>query len=180
LSELQTVSTTIGILAACVSVVIGVVNQIVSRQRTEKTEQLTLETRQAQLFMQIYNRWNTPDIQKAYGTWRYLLYPQIQDVTDYQEKVLNERAKGNLEPWLSGQLLGTYFEGLGMLVKKGLVDIDWVEDLFSNRIKFFWEAGAPIFEMRRQQLHDPKLYDSIEFLYNEMKKREQEQTNPST
>jgi hypothetical protein len=54
---------------------------------------------------------------------RFRLLPTIQDFNDYREKVLNERVKGNLEPWLSAQLLATYFEGLGALVKKGLVDI---------------------------------------------------------
>jgi len=70
LSELQTLSITIGILSACVGVVIGVVNQILSRRRVEKTQQLTLETRQAQLFMQVYSRWTTKEMTSAYGLTR--------------------------------------------------------------------------------------------------------------
>ena len=71
MSELQTVSITIGILTAYISVIMGVVSQILSSRRTEKTEQLALETRQAQLFMNVYNRWTTKEMTTAYGLVRY-------------------------------------------------------------------------------------------------------------
>ena len=123
--------------------------------------------------MNVYNRWNTRDIQMAYGHTRFLLLPQIKDFTDYQRLVLKERAEGNLEPWYHGQILITYFEGLAMLVKRGLIDIEMVEDLFANRINWYWDNFKAIAHTRRTQLRDPKMYDSVEYLYNELKKREQ-------
>jgi len=110
----------------------------------------------------------------AYGHSRYLLLPQIKEFSDYERLVLNEMAKGNLTPWFHMQILVTYFEGLAMLVKRGLMDMEVVEDLFANRIIWYWEAMKDIFYTRRSQLRDPKMYDSIEYLYNELKKREKQ------
>lgn len=39
--------------------------------------------------------------------------------------------------------LGTYFEGIGVLVKRNLVDPSMVDDLMSGRFIDFWEAMGP-------------------------------------
>lgn len=182
--DIQTLSITVGILTACITVIIGVISFVKSNRRAEEqraltlqTQQQALETRQAELFMNVFNRWNARDVQMAYGNTRFRLIPQIKDFSDYQQKVLDERAKGNLEPWFNIQLIATYMEGLGMLVKRGLIDIELVEDLFSNRIKWYWENFfTTIGNIRRKQLNDMKLYDSAEYLYHELKQREQRST----
>ncbi|MCW4040323.1 MAG: hypothetical protein NWE83_06195 [Candidatus Bathyarchaeota archaeon] len=156
---------TAAVVITGVSIIIGIILSLHSQKHA-------LETRQAQLFMDVYNRWNTREIQIAYGNERFLILPQIQSFEDYQRLVLDERAKGNLDPWFYGQILITYFEGLGMLVKQGLINIDTVEDLFAGRIIWFWDSFGWICEMRRKQLGDPKLYDSIEYLYDVMKQRQ--------
>jgi len=56
-------------------------------------------------------------------------------------------------------------------VKKGLLDIDLVEDLFSQRIIWFWEEKS-LLEETRQLTNDPTQYDSLEYLYNLMKQRQ--------
>lgn len=70
------------------------------------------------------------------------------------------------------------------MVRQGLVDVAIVEDLFSDRILWFWEdvVGPGMEDMRKAidaQLapgYRPsakQMYDSIEYLYNEIKKRQQ-------
>jgi hypothetical protein len=54
-----------------------------------------------------------------------------------------------------------------------------VEDLFAGRILWFWETFGPICEIRRKQIGDPNMYDSIEYLYNKLKQREQQATTVS-
>lgn len=63
---------TVSIVIAAISVVIGVINSIRSNQKAEEQRQTEIETRQAELFTNIYNRWNTRDIQTAYGNIRHL------------------------------------------------------------------------------------------------------------
>jgi hypothetical protein len=47
-----------------ISIIIGVILSINSRKQE-------LETRQAQLFMQVYGQWTTPEFAKAYAETRY-------------------------------------------------------------------------------------------------------------
>jgi hypothetical protein len=103
--------------------------------------------------------------------------PDVKDYEDYLLKYsIRNGDSNNLEPWIQGNLLSTYFEGLGVLVKKGLIDIDLVEDLFSKRIEWFWETFTPFMQLSRNRQNDVTLYDSIEYLYNEIKKRQQQAT----
>ncbi len=179
MSELQTVSITIGILTACISVVIGVVNQILSTRRAEKqreltqqTQQLTLETRQAQLFMQIYNAWSSADVVKSYGWLRYQ-YPDLEG-----EELFDFAIHPYVpENFMAIHCLNQYFEGITVLVETGLLDVKLVENLFSRRIIWFWERMEKMFMHVRELLNDPTQYDSLERLYNELKKREQQTTS---
>jgi len=185
LSELQTISTTIGILAACISVVIGVVNQILTNRRAEKqrkltlqTQQQALETRQAQLFMQIYNRWNTTEVSKQYGRIRFTY--NIHGWEDYLQLTGYTNGKlENVEAFSDFQTLSQFFEGIGVLVQRGLIDVGLVEDLLANRVIWWWELYQPISEGARKVTGDPKLHNHAEYLYHEMKKRQQQAISSS-
>jgi hypothetical protein len=93
----------------------------------------------------------------------------------------------NLEGFIDVMSLFFFFEGIGVLVKKGLIDIELVEDLFSRRIIWFWENhmalrvdGIRRVDQYRRDMNDPTQYDSWEYLYNLMKEREQQRATPST
>ena len=80
----------------------------------------------------------------------------------------------DLDDYADHQMLGTFFEGLGILVKKGLIDVELVDDLLSQRIIWYWETQVqPIEDMARASLGDSALYDSIDYLYEKMKNRHQ-------
>ena len=49
-----------------------------------------------------------------------------------------------------------------------------IEDLFGGSIARAWEKVRPGIVKARQQLNDPTIYEYFEYLYNEMKKREQQ------
>jgi len=180
MSDLQTVSITVGILTACITVIIGVLSFMKSNRRAEEQRQLTLEaqqealeTRQAQLFMQVYNRWNTRDLQKAYGMVRFQHVLEWNDHDAFMKFIGMPVVKGKswkFEAWSDYQMLITFLEGLGMLVKNKLVDIKLVNDLLADRITWYWEMFKDIAEGSREKLNDPSLYDSTEFLYYEIKK----------
>jgi len=169
LVELQTLSITVGIVTACISVVIAVVNQILSRRRTEKTEQLNLETRQAQLFMQLYDQWKSPEFRKA--IIKMMFHYTWNDVDDFMSKYGYET---NPEVWVDTFIRqATFYEGVGVLVEKGLIDIKLVDRLLHNTILNFWDKMGPIWkELRKNQppSEDP-YYDSTEYLYNLIQKK---------
>jgi hypothetical protein len=63
-----------------------------------------------------------------------------------------------------------FCENLGVLVKRKLVDISLVADLYNVDS---WEELKPWVEETRRRANNPKIYEWFEYLYNEVKKREQ-------
>ena len=146
-------------------IIVGVAYYILNIQDNQRNQQLQLETRQAQLFMQLYNRWSDPDFGKYYGTARY----------KYTEHIF-EILKKSVEPYdpevhTPFHSLGQFFEGMGMLVKKGLINIEYVDELLSYRIVWWWEKMKPMYERERKLMGDPDLYGNTEYLYDEIIKR---------
>jgi hypothetical protein len=170
---------TISIVVAAIGVLIAAINSIISsrraeeqRQHTLETQQHALETRQAQLFMQIYNRWNSKEMTTAYEKLRFVYKKEEWDAM--LENMLNGKNRFDLDQVSTRQMFATFFEGLGMLVKRGLIDVEMVEDLLSNRVIWYWETHVqPYADNVRERLNDPTMYDSLEHLYSMLKQREQ-------
>jgi hypothetical protein len=68
---------------------------------------------------------------------------------------------------------------MGVLLKQGLINISLIDDLLSDRIVLFYEYTNPMRQAGRKIRNNPKLYASVEYLYNEMKKRQQQTTTSS-
>jgi len=65
-----------------------------------------------------------------------------------------------------------FYDQLGRLLQKGLIDIDFLP-LETGQINNAWEKLKPIIEGSRKRFNEPKLGSGFEYLYNELKKREQ-------
>jgi len=130
---------TISIVIAAAGVFIAAINSVYSSREARQQRHTEIQTRQAELFTNIYNRWNSRDIQTAYGNMRHLW--KWDGYEDFLQKY-SIRPPGtakNFESWFHFQILCTYFDGLGLMVKQGLIDIAFVEKLFADRIIWFWE-----------------------------------------
>ncbi len=67
----------------------------------------------------------------------------------------------------------TVFEGMGLLVKKKLVDVNMVDELMLGLITRTWESSfKAIVPEYRERFNWPQAGRSFEYLYNEMKRRE--------
>ena len=66
-----------------------------------------------------------------------------------------------------------FFEGVGLLLRRNLVDIDMVGDYYGDSAVFAWEKLKPLIEGLRKQYNTPRVWEPFEYLYNEMKKRKQ-------
>lgn len=67
-----------------------------------------------------------------------------------------------------------YFEGIGMLLKRNLMDTDFAWDLFGSSYFLAWEKVKPVVEGIRKQSGVADASSFFEYLYNEMKKKEQQ------
>lgn len=160
LIDLQTISTA----SAAIGVVAGVVNWIIRSRKAEKQRQTEIKTRQAQLLMDIYDHFLDPDITEAYSE---LYSRRTDDYDDYARSYIETGS--NIE----FVLVGRYLVGIGVLVKNGLIDVSLVHDLMAWPIMQTWEKYEPIVKGRRVELGFP-LWEDVEYLYDELKKHEEQ------
>ena len=119
---------TFSVVIAAASVVVYVINSIVTTRKAEKM-------RQAQLFMELYN------------TYTAVL---------------------------------AYFEGVGQLVKRKMIDRSLVYDLLSIIAIWIWEKMEPTVKGQRERMKTPRIWEDYEYLYNEMKKYEHQRPELKT
>ena len=154
----------ISIVIAAASVVIGVVGYLQSIKTAERQRQTEIETRQAQLFMEIYDRYNQRELAKAiediHHNWEW------EDYDDFEEKY---GPKTNIDAWTSMIIQARFFDGIGVLVEKGLLDINIVKDLMGGTIIWNWETLESIYKENRKRLKRPDLWSCWEKLYQEIK-----------
>jgi len=60
-------------------------------------------------------------------------------------------------------------EGIGVLVKRGLVDVGFVDDLMSVVVTRFWELTRSAWYVYRVREGDQAMWEYVEYLYNEVK-----------
>ncbi|MFX1351933.1 MAG: hypothetical protein ACFFA1_06920 [Promethearchaeota archaeon] len=144
-------SVSIGI--AAVSVVIGVVFAVLELRNVVKQ-------RQTDLVMRLYSTFGDKEFRNEYNK---ILDLEFQDYDDYVEK-------HGLEGVIA---VGVFFEGIGVLLHRKLIDIGLVTQLFRQSTKLMWERAKPIINGMRKQYDQPRWGEFFEYLYNEMQRREQ-------
>jgi hypothetical protein len=65
-----------------------------------------------------------------------------------------------------------FFDQLGRLLKKGLIDIDLIP-LTYGQVSLTWEKIEPVLEGSKKRYNAPKHGEYAEYLCSELKKREQ-------
>ena len=140
-------------------------------QNSNKTQKQQLETRQAQFFMSVYRdhvtKENISDWTEMVQEWKWT------DYDDYWDKY------GSVHE--SGVKFGSYInrlEGLGVLVKRGLIDANLLYDLNYGSIIMMWNKFLPIIAERRRQANAPHLYCDVEYLYDKIVKIREERGHP--
>ena len=107
------------------------------------------------------------ELQQAY---RRIMSLEFTDAEDFVKRYGNILTlKPEQEAFMSAV---NYFDALGVLVKRGLVDADLIYECWTGDIANFWEKVTPLVERTRKAVNYPFLANA-EYLYNEMKKREQ-------
>jgi len=155
--------TTIFGLTQTLAIIVGVIVALMELRHMRQTRDTELETRQAQLFMQIFTRHFEIDTRKSISLVKKIEY---EDYDDYVEKYGEEN---DPEVYHRINSLGTYYEGIGVLVKRNLVDPSMVDDLMSGRIIDFWEMGGRWIKEYRQRTGDYEAAEHVEYLYNVIK-----------
>lgn len=149
LATLQAVSYIMGSLGVFLAAIYYVFNM-----------RVTLHTRQAQMLMSLYQNWNQPKFQEA---WMDLMSWEWKDYDDFQSKY---GRNSNPDEYSKFSLIGAFFEGLGVFIKRGFIDPKLVDDLMSMYIISFWQKLGSIMYEARERLNSPTMGEYTDYLYN--------------
>jgi hypothetical protein len=160
-----------------VGILVGIIYYIFNMRNSQKNQQMQLETRQAQLFMQIYSRQYDRETRENI---HFVDKIEYENYEDFIEKYGIE----NNPDYLKISSLVTYYEGIGVLVKRKLIDPSIVDDLMSSPIIRVWEKLRGYVEERRERTGHVESAEHVEYLYEIIKairdKQRQESEKPST
>jgi len=92
---------------------------------------------------------------------------EYENYNDYLERYSGKPENTMLK------ILGNYFEGIGILVSKKLVEADIVYNFWGDIIQSSWEKIKPLIADMRKDSGDLNMFVFWEYLYDEMKKRKQ-------
>jgi hypothetical protein len=140
-----------------------------SNRRAEEQRQIEIETRQAQLLMQLYDRYNDAEFRKAVHAVLFQTWDQSTFIEQYP---LIER----YDQFAPTDIVISFFEGIGVLVRRGLVDIALIEDLLQVHTVATWDKMEPIIQGIRRLVGDTRTLRNFEYLYTTIKQREQAPT----
>lgn len=116
--------------------------------------------RQTDLVMRLYSQFSSLEFQKM---WQEIMKREAKDYNAYSHEY------GTAE-FLS---VGIFFEGIGILLRRKLIDIELVDDMFTSPIKLTWEKVKDVTLESRRVRNQPEVFEWFEYLYDEMKKKEQ-------
>jgi len=154
-------------LVAIFGVIAGLSYYVLTVRNNQRNQQLQLETRQAQLFMPIYNKFSELDQMKLMNRLWSIKWIDYDDFVEKYGEPFSEEA--DTEVYASIWSACNYYEGIGVLVKRGLIESSLVDDLISGSIIRTWEEfGTIILEIRVRNNY-PQMYEWFEYLYNEVK-----------
>ncbi len=159
--DIATISTVI----AAISVVVGVVFAILQMRDATKT-------RKTGLIIQL-----NPSLSVSHNEFveaqSKLLSLEYEDYDDFKKKHGEIMSEGEAQKAI--QVMGGYFEGMGFLLHRQLIDIGIVDYLTGGvkGVKMLWDKVKPILEGFHKEYNLPRPFQWTEYLYNELQKREQ-------
>jgi hypothetical protein len=158
-----------------VGILVGVFYYIMTIRTNQRNQQLTLkaqehaaETRQAQLYMQLYSFYDNKEFLKDYGNINTAY--AYDDVEDWWKRYSPQADVGAYSSWLR---VGRFLDGVGILLKRNLIDPPLVFELLGDIIRGAWEGMDDTLGMERfvkegrTFWNRPKLWQNFEYLYEE-------------
>jgi hypothetical protein len=160
----------ISIVFAGLSIAASILYYASVLQNANKTQQMQAETRQAQLFMNIYNTFASKEYQRDREQMMVVWdWDGFDDFFAKYGPVVNPDDHAVFDMTLQ------WMEGIGVLVRRGLIDPELVYDLMYLSIINFWEKHEIIIQGIREQgrLANMKgasqVWVDLEYIYNVMK-----------
>ena len=157
-------------LIQTVALLVGIVYYITIMRNQQKTRELALkaqehatETRQTQIFMQMYNKFyeSMADV----NALEVIQNTKFDTVEEFLELMKSDETFGKVI-----RAYGNFYEGLGVLVKEGLINVRLVALMWGGPTRMFWELIEPIVGDWRVAINYPRLWSETEYVCKEVLK----------
>jgi hypothetical protein len=119
-----------------------------------------LRVRKTDLVMRLYATWDSLQFQQAFHTVYWA------DFHDYDSAMAI--TGGERQVWT---YLLSFYDQIGVLLRRKLIEFDLVDDLLGNSTLQLWEKVGPTMIREARERYDRRLYENFEFLYDEMIRR---------
>jgi len=156
---------TVSIAIASAGVLAGVIYYVL-----EIRHQSRLRRTESVIRLSPWFNMNAREVQDAVSQVCSIEYKNYED---YLEKYSEKPEQMMLK------ILGNYFEGIGILVYRKLVEADIVDDFWGDIIRSSWEKIQPLVVDMRKDIGDANMFRFWEYLYTEMKKRREKKKQES-
>ena len=127
------------------------------------------KVRQTDLLLRMYSTFGSEEFQKALTK---TVNMDFKDYNDFVKKYSSPTGFSERPEYIALGTVNVLFEEIGVLLHRKLIDPGLVDDLFGYIAIGVWEKVRPIAEGWRRQFA-PRSLQQFEYLYNELKKREQ-------
>jgi hypothetical protein len=144
---------------AGVSIVIAAASVVVASTFYSFQIRNQVRVRKIDLVMRLYATWDSLEFQRAFHTVYWA------DFDDYDSAMAITGGERQLWTYLL-----SFYDQVGVLLRRRLIEFDMVDDLLGNSTRQLWEKVAPMIREARER-YDPRLYEHFEFLYDEMTRR---------
>ena len=133
-------------------------------KNANKTQQMQQETRQIQLFMQIYDDVNTKENLETFAELTTMDIENEENLQKYDPSVNPSLFAKRARLWYS-------YNTIGELLRDNIIELDLLHRLNVDiNVIVMWEIWEGIIKKNRETQNMPDLWDGFEFLYDEMKK----------
>ncbi len=151
-------------MLAAIAILFAAAYNIFSLRNGEAIRRAEIRIIKAELLMNIYSRLEDSEFLRACNTlnaWQW---------KDYEDYTVKYGPDSDPELELKRDIVGNYFESVGILVKRGLIDISEVDDRMSSYVLGYWGKFGPMIKEYRKRNSKPEAGEHIEYLYVEVRK----------
>jgi len=141
-------------IAAAISVVMAAIYNVINIRNAA-------QTRQAQLFMQLYDRFHDERFWTQYA--EIIFNTDWKDQEDFWEKY----GPKNVDAFADWMSFGTYFTGIGVLLKRDMISVGLVNDLIGDYVIWVWDKWKTLLDTWERK---PQSILWFEYLYKEIRK----------
>jgi len=150
-------------MVAATGVLVAAAYYVMTLRTTQKTLKANLETRQTQLFMQIYQQMSEEKFGKNYVDFMNMSW---KDYDEFERKYGSDEHPENYAMRWNLWYIG---DGIGYILRRGLIDLETVTNLGGGIFVIIWEKSRDLIVEQRERYKMPTLLENFEYLVGEVK-----------